>query len=405
MNVPPSKSHTLRAILFAALAKGVSRIEEALPSPDTQAMIGAVRQLGAEVTEEGSVLVIRGGKWQVPEDVIQCGNSGIVLRFIGALAGLLPGYTVLTGDASIRERRPAKPLIDGLRQLGAFAESAKGNGFAPLIIRGPIKGGRAVIDGEDSQPVSGLLIAGAFAAAPVELEVRNPGEKPWVDLTLDWLRRLGIPFEREGYEKYRLQGGACIEGFSYRVPGDFSSAAFPIAAALITDTEVTLTNLDREDAQGDKALLGVLQEMGARLIIDEKSITVQKGSRLRGVRVDINGFIDALPILAVLGCFAEGKTEIVNGAIARKKESDRIAAMASELKKMGAQVEERPDGLVIHSSTLRSASLESYNDHRIAMSLAVAALRAPSKIAGVECIEKTYPNFWDMLHEFHSVRV
>ncbi|MBI5273201.1 MAG: 3-phosphoshikimate 1-carboxyvinyltransferase [Chlamydiia bacterium] len=404
--VPSSKSHTLRAILFAALATGESQIAQYLPSPDTAAMIEAVRLLGARVTETSSLLHIEGfsGKPQVADNVIQCGNSGQVLRFIGALAGLIPHYTILTGDYSIRHNRPAQPLLDALNALGAIAISSRGDGHAPILVKGPFTNKMVSIEGEDSQPVSGLLIAGAFAPFPIECHVKNPGEKPWIDLTLDWFKRLGIRYECKEYTYYRMDGSSHINGFSYAVPGDFSTAAFPIGAALVTHSELTLQNIDMDDVQGDKALIPVLQHMGAHLVIDRKlrTLTVKKGQRLHGMKIDINDFIDALPILAVIGCFAEGKTEIVNASVARKKESDRISSIASELKKMGAHIEERADGLIVHASTLHGATVNAYDDHRLALSLSVAALAATgsSTICGVDCTAKTYPHF---AHDFRKI--
>lgn len=401
VRVPSSKSHTLRAIFFAALAQGTSHIKEFLPSPDTLAMIEAVRLLGVEVKIDKSLLVINGcsGKPVPPKDVIQCGNSGQVLRFIGALAGLMPHYILLTGDASIRERRPVKPLLEGLTQLGATAFSVLGNGYAPLLIKGPFTETTARVDGEDSQPISGLLMAGAFAPHSIELHVDNPGEKPWIDLTLNWFRRMKIPYKCVDYKYYRMEGNAQVKGFTYHVPGDFSTAAFPIAAAIITNSELTIKNIDMSDCQGDKALIPLLQTMGARFNYEKNTHTlnVKAGSKLKGTRIDINDFVDALPILAVLACFAEGRTEIFNGAIARHKESDRIYSITRELKKMGADIEEKPDGLVIQGSTLKGAELNTYHDHRLAMALTVAALGAktPSHVIDVKCIAKTYPSFYE----------
>lgn len=391
--IPSSKSHTMRSILFAAMAKGSSQIMRYLPSPDTSAMISAVRQLGAEVKITDNELEIQGGKLHASADVIQCGNSGQVLRFLGALSGLFPSNTILTGDHSIQKNRPVQPLLDGLNQLGAIATST---GEA-IMIKGPIRHRTATIDGEDSQPVSGLLIASAFAPHPIEIHVTNPGEKPWIDLTLSWLKRLGIAYERKGHTYYRLQGNSQIAPFSYTVPGDFSTAAFPIAAALLTDSALTLDNIDMDDCQGDKVLISILEQMGARFSIEQTKLTVHRGSTLKGMKIDINDFIDALPILAVIGCFAEGTTEIVNAAVARKKESDRISAIATELKKMGADIEEKPDGLVIRQSSLHGAILSTYHDHRIALALSVAALAAssPSTILNIECIQKTYSTFYE----------
>jgi 3-phosphoshikimate 1-carboxyvinyltransferase len=397
VSIPPSKSHTLRAILFASFAKGSSLIENGLESPDTVAMIQAMRQLGANIEKRGKHLQVQGfdAKPKVADDVIQCGNSGQVLRFVGAIAGLIPQYTILTGDHSIRHNRPISPLLEGLNQLGAQAISSRGDGFAPIMIKGPFTKNRAIIRGEDSQPVSGLLIAAAFAPHPIEISVINPGEKPWIALTLDWFRRLGIAYHCLDYTHFSLQGCTQINGFHYKVPGDFSSAAFPIAAALITNSELCIDHIDMTDIQGDKAIIPVLQKMGAKMTFDERKLIIHKGSSLTGLKIDVNDFVDALPILAVIGCFASSVTELYNGAIARKKESDRISCMTKELRKMGAKIEEKADGLIIHPSLLHGAELETYQDHRIALALSVAALgaRGESRIHGFDCTAKTYPNF------------
>ena len=250
--------------------------------------------------------------------------------------------------------------------------------------------------------MSALLIAGAFSEAGLNLIVTDPGELPWITVTLQWLSRLGISVEQQGFTNYQVVGGARISGFEYTVPGDFSSAAFPIAAALVTQSEVVLSNLDMSDSQGDKKLIAVLQQMGAEIDIDDKTKTlrVRGGNRLVGAKVDINDFIDAIPVLSVLGCYAEGETCIYNGAVARQKECDRITCIASELRKMGADIDETEDGLLIRQSQLRGAEVNSHHDHRLAMSLTVAALGAlgDSKICATDCVSKTFPNFVNQLN-------
>ncbi len=398
--VPPSKSQSLRAILFGALGCGKSVVRHYLPSPDIMAMANACRLLGAPVDVFEDRMEINGlsGKISRCEDVIHAGNSGIVLRFCAAVGALASLPIVITGDDSIRHQRPMKPLLNGLEQLGVSVKTMRGDGFAPVIVQGPIQGGSAVVDGEDSQPVSALLIASALAQGPVELKVVNAGEKPWVSLTLHWLDRLGLPYENRGHSYYRMQGKARYEGFEYEVPGDMSSVAFPLAAALITQSEVTLHNIDMSDPQGDKKIVDVLCSMGARIEVDEKnrSLYVRRGSVLKGTTIDINDFVDAITILAVVGCFAEGETTIVNAAVAKQKECNRIQAIASELRKMGADISETEDGLKIRNSQLQGAEVKSYHDHRMAMSLAVAGLGAhgTTAIDSVECVSKTYPSFF-----------
>jgi 3-phosphoshikimate 1-carboxyvinyltransferase len=405
--VPPSKSHTLRAILFASMANGTSEIRNFLHSPDATSMIEAMRSFGASIEITADLLRVRGlaGKLGAAENVIDSGNSGQVLRFVGALAALCPSYTVLTGDHSIRHNRPVQPMLEALSQLGAFAVSSRLDGYAPIIVRGPMQPGHAHLSGEDSQPVSGLLIATAFLPGKSTIEVSNPGEKPWIDLTLYWMQKMGIEISHQNYARYTVAGSAQFDSFSLLIAGDFSSAAFPIAAALVTNSELMLANIDMHDCQGDKKLIDILKQMGAKIEIDEdkQTLRVRKDSTLHGMRIDVNDLIDATPILSVIGCFAEGTTEIVGASIARKKESDRLHAMATELKKMGAAIEERPDGLVISKSALHGGHLSSWRDHRIAMSLSVAALGASGKslIEGTECIAKTYPSF---AHDFRAVK-
>ena len=396
---PSSKSHTLRSLLFASLAEGESYISDLLDSPDREAMERACVSFGATILERGtSHLRIRGvaGKPHFANAVIQSGNSGQVLRFVSAIAALCAGETIITGDASVRTQRPILPLLEGLRGLGAFC-AAHGD-RPPLVIRGPIRPGSTTLDGADSQPVSALLIAGSLLEGTSEIHVRNPGELPWVALTLDWLRRLGVTWENENYTCLRVHGRGGFSGFTYTVPADFSSLLFPVVAALITRSSLTLENVDCEDVQGDKVVLTWLQEMGATLTIDRarRHIHVAMGSALRGKEIDINPCIDALPILTVLACFAEGKTRLYNAAIARTKESDRLTAISTQLRKMGAQIEESADSLTITPAPLHGAVLESHQDHRIVMALSVAALgaRGPSCIQGCEWVRKSYPGFF-----------
>jgi 3-phosphoshikimate 1-carboxyvinyltransferase len=397
--VPSSKSHTLRAILLGAMGCGKSIIKSYLPSTDVEAMVHACRLLGAKIEVFKEWIEIDGlcGKIKYAENVIDARNSGIVLRFCTALGALSSQPIVITGDHSIRHQRPMQPLLDGLEQLGVSTKTMRGDGYAPIIIQGPLKPGKATIFGEDSQPVSGLLIAASFAEGPTELTVRNPGEKPWIALTLDWLDRLKIRYENHNFERYQLFGNASYEGFSYTVPGDFSTAAFPIVGALITNSELKVRNIDMSDSQGDKELINVLQKMGALIEIDNerKVLFVKKGGCLRGIAIDINSCIDAITILSVIACFAEGTTHIYNGAVAKQKECNRIAGIAKELKKMGANITETEDGLIIEKATLKGADLFSHHDHRMAMSLAIAALGAvgETRISSIECVAKTFPSF------------
>lgn len=373
-------------------------MRQPLASNDTTAMLNACQLLGSSITWHHDHLEIIGidGHIAFVDDVIDAANSGLVLRFLSAILAVSPHYSVITGDYSIRHQRPILPLLAALQELGAFAVATKEDNFAPVIIRGPLKAGTTTIAGADSQPVSALLIAAAFVAGITEIKVTNPGEKAWILLTLKWLDFLGIPYENHDFCRYRVFGRCSYTGFDYTVPGDFSSAAFPMAAALITGSEITLDNLDMQDIQGDKRVIHTLQAMGAEIDIDThtRTLHVKKGGKLVGMEIDANAFIDAVPILAVIACFAEGQTHITNAAVARQKESDRLHAITAELRKMGAQITELADGLVIEKSPLYGAHMRSHDDHRIAMSLLCAALGAKgeSTLEDVECVAKTFPN-------------
>lgn len=395
--VPPSKSQTLRALLFAALAEGQSIIRGALDSPDAYAMAHACRSLGASIEESPQGILVEGISGEVicAEDVIQAGNSGIVLRFLSAVAALGRRPIVITGDASIRHQRPMRVLLDALNQLGVAAVSTRGDGYAPVVIEGPFRGRDTFLHGEDSQPVSALLIAGALAEEGITIVVEQPGELPWVEVTLSWLKRLGVTVEREGYTRFSIRQKSLWKGFQYTVPGDWSSAAFPMAAALVTRSEVQVENLDFSDPQGDKRILEIFREMGASITESNGGLTIATEGPLKGIDCDINDCIDAVTILSVVACYAEGKTRIRGAAVARQKECNRLSGIASELGKMGANITETEDGLEIIGKPLIGAKVASHGDHRLALSLAVAALGAKGEtmIDDVHCMAKTYPSF------------
>lgn len=399
IDIPSSKSQTLRAILFGAMGKGKTTIHDYLESADTEKMVSACRFFGAEIDFSPQKLEIQGvnGKIDFAQDLIDAGNSGINLRFCTAVGSLAKHPVVITGDESIKYQRPMKDLLEGLRQMGVKAFSLRGDDYAPIIVHGPLQGGKAILSGEDSQPVSALLIAASFSQGTTELSVQNPGEKPWVALTLEWLKKLGVDYENRDFKKFVLKGNSSYEGFEYRVPGDLSSAAFPIGAALVTGSEITLNNIDLSDFQGDKDLITIFRKMGAEIDYEEKKqkLHIKKTKTLTGLDVDINNFIDALPILSIVACFAESPTEIYNASNARHKECDRIACIVQELKKMGAHIKEKKDGLIIYPSKLKSASLNSYSDHRLAMSLTIAGLATEGEtiISPVRAISKTFPHF------------
>jgi 3-phosphoshikimate 1-carboxyvinyltransferase len=400
VRVPASKSHTIRALIIASLAPGESRVEAPLDSADARSCVACCRAFGAEIDDSSTeVWRVRGtgGRPAVPENVIDVGNSGTTLYIAMATASLVDGYTVFTGDEQIR-RRPARNLLGALRDLGATAHDTRGNGCAPLVIGGPLRGGRTAIACPTSQYLSALLLAAPLGQGTSEIEVTELNEQPYVEMTLDWLDRQQISYERRGLTWFRVPGGQAYKPFARPVPGDFSSATFFFAAAAVTGNAVTVQGLNPNDSQGDKEVLGLLERMGCRVTWRDTSVTVEGGS-LRGIDVDLNAMPDALPALAVAACFAEGTTRIGNVPQARLKETDRITVMRQELARMGASIEEKPDGLVIRGSRLAGARVDGHGDHRVVMALAVAALgaRGETTVTTAEAAAVTFPDFFKLL--------
>ena len=396
--IPGSKSHTIRAIALAALAHGQSVLRSPLQSADTEAALRAAAALGAE-TALGTdwTLTGVGGAPQAPEDVVDVANSGTTEYVMAAVAALVNGCSVFTGDEQIR-RRPVEPLLAALRDLGAEAFTTRGNGCAPFVIRGPLRGGKTAIACATSQYLTALLLACPLAQGDSEIEVVSLTEHPYVEMTLHWLDQLGVQYDRVRMERFWIPGGQSYQGFAADIPADWSSATFFLCAGAIGQKPITLTGLDLTDPQGDKAVVDMLRQMGAAIEETAAGLTVSGGS-LRGAELDLNATPDALPALAVTACFAEGETRLVNVAQARLKETDRIAVMAQELRKLGADVQEREDGLTIRGSRLRGAPVEGHGDHRVVMALAVAGMcgEGETTITTAEAVSVTFPNYVELM--------
>lgn len=392
--IPGSKSHTIRALVIAALAEGQSVLHSPLQSADTAAAIAACRAFGAQI-ETGETWRITGvgGEVAVPDDVIDVGNSGTTLYIVAATAALAQGYTVFTGDQQIR-RRPVEALLAALRDLGSEAFTTRGNGCAPFVIGGPMRGGCTSLRCPTSQYLTALLLNCPLAQGDSELTVLELSERPYVQMTLDWLNRQGIYYEATGLTHFLIPGGQRYSAFETAIAADFSSATFFLCAGALSSTPLKLTGLDMSDSQGDKAVVDMLRAMGAEITEEPDGLRVS-GGQLRGCELDLNATPDALPALAVVGCFAEGETRLVNVAQARLKETDRIAVMAQELAKLGADIEERPDGLVIRQSQLHGTAVHGHADHRVVMALTVAGLLAAGEtsIDTAEAVAVTFPDF------------
>jgi 3-phosphoshikimate 1-carboxyvinyltransferase len=398
VQIPGSKSHTIRAVAIAALAEGTSRIFSPLDSADAHASRRVYRQFGARIEElEGEWRVQGlGGNPSPPEDIIDVRNSGTTMRVALGSAALMTGsgLAVLTGDEQVR-RRPCGPLAAALTALGARVESCLGTGNPPFVVRGRIRGGEATIEAVTSQYVSALLINAPLAEGDTVLHVPLLNEKPYVMMTLDWLARQGVRVDHDsGLSEFRIPGGQRYRPVNRPIPADFSSATFFLAAGALSGNRVGCRGLDMSDTQGDKAVVDYLRAMGASVQVEADAVVVEGGA-LRGCEIDMNATPDALPMMAVLACFAEGTTRLTNVPQARLKETDRIHVMRTELEKMGASVTELPDGMVIEKSALHNADVEGHGDHRVIMALSIAATQVAgaTTIHGADAVDVTYPGF------------
>ncbi len=395
VSIPGSKSHTIRALFIASLASGCSVIANPLLSKDAFSAIDVCRSFGAgfENTEDSFIVNGFGAIPSVPEDIVDVGNSGTSLRFAMMTAGLIDGVTVFTGDDQIR-RRPLGALISAMNQLGGEVFSTRGNDMAPVVVKGRLRGGRARLDAVTSQYLSSILINAPLLDNDTEIIVTRLNEMPYVEMTMWWLNNQGIEYRNDCFKTIWIKGGQRYKAFDISIPGDFSSATFFMVLAAISGGEVLLRNLVMSDPQGDKKVLDYLKEMGAHIRYTSDGIIV-KGKGLKGIEIDMNSTPDALPAMAVAGCFAEGETRLVNVPQARVKETDRISVMCSELKKMGADIEELPEGLVIRKSKLKGCPVSGYDDHRIVMALAVAGMNIEGEtvIDTAEAMDVTFPEF------------
>ena len=397
VEIPGSKSHTIRAIFIAALASGTSTIKMPLISEDTVAALRAASILGAWI-KRGDDTVWRisgtGGHLLQPAGVINMENSGTGLRLFTAMAALGDFKVRFDGDDSLRTRKMGS-LLEALSAMGAKVESA--NGLCPLAVTGPIRGREVVVDGKTSQFLSALLLVAPLLEDPTTIHVSKLNEKPYVHITLDWLKRQDIKVKfDDAMTCFEVPGGHKYKPFSTLIPVDFSTAAFPLLAAAVTGGEVKIPNLDFDDLQGDKAVFDYFAKMGVKITQSQHITTIKGPRKLKSFDLDLNATPDALPVMAVAAACADGVSYLRNVPQARIKETDRIACMTAELRKMGVTVEELEDGMVITGGKLKGcADLQSYKDHRIAMALAVAGMAAEgvSVIKDAECAAVTYPAF------------
>jgi 3-phosphoshikimate 1-carboxyvinyltransferase len=397
--IPGSKSYTHRALILSSLADGGSLLIHALRCEDTERTAQALLKFGVEILWEGDDVRVlgTGGKYKTSEDRIDVGNSGTSMRFLTALAALKKGITLLDGNERMR-KRPIGELLKGLRELGVHAYSQKGNDCPPVVVESEgLKGGTARIRGEESsQFLSGLLMVAPYAQNDVNIEVTGSlASRPYIDITLDVMSAFGVKIPSQGYSSFSVKAGQRYLPREYRIEGDASNASYFFSAAAVCRGRVKVNNLNPTTFQGDIQFLDILERVGCRVNRGSHWVEVL-GGELHGTEIDMNEMPDLVPTLAVTAAFARGKTVIQNIRHLRFKESDRIHALAKELSKMGIRVDEREDGLEIEGGKPRGAEIETYDDHRMAMSFAIAGLAVPGiRIKGERCVDKSFPGFWE----------
>lgn len=410
VRVPGSKSITNRALVLAALhSDGFEcSLGNFLESEDTEVMLTALKQLGFDVFSEPMVSGVRISRnvfserspYLIPATKADLfvANSGTTMRFLTGMLALGHGRYRLDGVPRMRER-PIHDLLDALQQLGVQATSEGNNGCPPVIIEANgLRGGTVRIRADvSSQFLSGLLMAAPFADSPVTIEIEGPVvSEPYIDMTIQMMRHWGDSVTHEG-RSFHISPQRGEAPRNYFIEPDASAASYFFGLAAITGGRITVEGFPEVSLQGDIHFVDALEQMGCRVEKCEAGITVH-GRPLRGIDLDMNAISDTVMTLGVVACFAEGPTTIRNVAHIRHKETDRLAALANELRKIGAEVEEWDDGLKITPRPLHGAIIETYNDHRMAMSLALAGLKVPGVIINNPgCVAKTYPGFWDDL--------
>jgi len=405
VRLPGSKSITNRALLLAALADGESLLRAPLHSEDTVYMAQALRDLGVaveETPEHDFRVTGSGGRFKAPSKPLFVGNSGTTVRFLTAAACLAPAGVDVTLDGVARMReRPIRDLVGALLTLGVEAECLNGHGCPPVRVRGGgLVGGRCRLRGDvSSQFLTALLQAAPYARTDVEIEIVSELiSKPYADITQAVMASFGVGMENDSYRFLHVEAGQRYVGREYAVEADASNASYFLAAAAVAGGTVTLENLGTASIQGDVKFVDVLERMGCTITQNSGTITLTGPAQLRGIEADMEAIPDTAQTLAIVAAFADGPSHLKGLASLRVKETDRVHAVARELPKFGARVEEGPDDWIIHPPTggrYAPATIDTYDDHRMAMSFAVVGLRVPGiVINNPGCVAKTFPDFW-----------
>jgi len=403
VSVPGSKSLTQRALIAAALAEGNSFIRHALIAEDTQHLISGLQSLGAgiESTNGGYQVSGTAGVLKNNGKEIFLGYNGTALRFLTAMVCLGRGKYVVTGEKRLRER-PVGALVEALQSMGVDIFCR--NNCPPVeIMANGLTGGKITLqDIESSQYVSALLLCAPYTTKGIELTLQgNIVSAPYIDLTISVMKDFGANIYETGKNQYSVNAGSLYSGREYSVEGDASSASYFFLAAALLKKVIRVNGINRQSKQGDIHLLDIFEELGCKVLAGENWVEVACTDLIEGdFTFDLNDMPDMVPTLAVLAAFRKGQTTITNVAHLRIKESNRLAAMVTELNRIGIEATELPDGLMINGGRPVAASIQTYNDHRIAMSFAIAGLAVPGiEISDRKCVDKSFPDFWKVLEE------
>ncbi len=405
IQVPGSKSYTHRTLIAAALSNGVCGVDNPLRSEDTLLTLHALEQMGIAIDDQPGRVVVHGrnGHFDTVARPIDFRNSGTSMRLFGALVVLGQGPYTLTGTRRMCER-PMQALLNSLVQLGVPAHSLKSNGCPPVIIvGGQCSGGHTTIDCSiSSQYLSALLLIAPCLARGLTVDViQGPVSKPYIDMTVDIMNAFGVDLHRDGYTRFEVPGGQAYRAGDYAVEPDASNAGYFWAAAAVTGSRVKVGDLSMTSRQGDVGLVNVFEQMGCRVDHEADGIAVT-GADLAAVDVDMGHMPDVVPTLAVVAAFAKGTTIIRNVAHLRAKECDRLAAVAAELAKMGIETRALDNELHVVGGQPNGAEIATYDDHRMAMSFAVAGLKTPGvHIQNPGCVAKSFPNYWDIFEQLY----
>jgi 3-phosphoshikimate 1-carboxyvinyltransferase len=406
IKAPPSKAHTLRSLIIGGLAEGITTIHNPLLGQDQLNVIECLEGLGVAVeTSPEKITVLREKGWFNPvRDELNVGESGVGMNFLISAVNYANKPVVLTGAKRILER-PVDEVVNGVRQLGGHVDYLHHEGFPPVKAGGSgIKGGRAVISGsKSSQYFSSITIASPLAENDVCLICKdNFTEKPYLDITIEMMEKFGVKATNHNYREININSGQIYQGKDITIEGDYSSASFFFIAAAITGAEVVIEGLNPVSKQGDRHIVDLVSKMGCQIEWKGQTVTA-RGGPLSSIEVDMSNWPDLVPPMGVAAAFAEGTSRFTHIGHLRYKECDRLAVMAKELDKMGVKAECEEDALVVHGNRkARGARIDPHNDHRIAMSFAVAGLVTGNQIVENEgCVAKSFPDFWERFKVFY----